>query len=222
MVQAEQTPVRVPHPEAERRLRQLDLDRKSILLYLLDRVGQRSRGDIVTLAKALQTNQEEPKTLVETCQELGWITKDDPQPHRVLRRISPHLRRIRYGILSAFDRPSAFEPKRDPVLRHTALQYDPEEMVQNDWKPGDQLPGQHDAFSGNGPARPLLHELYLLSSHGLVRINENRQGEEFFASTRDGHDFAEAIGVRFHHLGYGGRQNLLVTGRSYGVEITSR
>lgn len=134
-------------------------ERKYALMYLavvLDGLKRPlTRQDIHRLAAEIYSDSDlgEPRSLRETCEAAAILPK---------------------GKASA-----------DPFLNHVALNYSKTEMDKvkkystEPRKPTDIPRSSVDVRAGEGPARPILKDLYSLESLGLIVVVENGDSEVF-------------------------------------------
>lgn len=147
-----------------------DYDREYIVLYLLDKIGSLTRSEVKDLADTLRAN----RNVV----------------------LSEMLKKPRHSGVSRL-RELLSKPTVDEGLSHLVLSYDEKEETTD--KPPEMW-GPSDIWAGDGPARPLLKELYSLESARLVNVlgfRQDRGRDEMFRPTMAGQTFAKMMGIIF-------------------------
>jgi hypothetical protein len=151
------------------------LERKYVLMYLLDQVGMLTRGQVDQLAEQLyqrSQRREPPIPIRETCHSAGIATTN------------------------GFD--------KDVFVNSVALDYGQLEMEQEyslrPLEEGPVAPGLIDTLAGSGPPRPLLKELYSLAGLGVVSVDREANTPEMFRLTHRGTAAAKALNVIFDAL----------------------
>ncbi len=156
------------------------IDRKNVLMCLVDRFHHVSRSQVEALANVLYADakQNRLRPLAEVCMEVPTLA----MTHTV-------------AILG------------DLVLQKTALSYTPEEMERTysslvvDDEPDP--PSEADAFAGSGPARPLIKALYSLDSTGQILVTRtafSQHQQDAFWITNQGMALAEAFRAIYAHI----------------------
>lgn len=187
------------------------LERKYVLMYLLDRLESLDRHQVQLLAEVLLKDSENggPRPLTAVCHDANLKNGFSRDPF--LRRVA-----LSYSAVEMNKRyTSAVENPSDP-------------------------PSPVDALAGSGPPRPVLKDLYSLQSLGSAYVVAHeastrkvgtgsaglapQPGElkvsETFLLTNRGKAHADALRAIFDHIDWGNDDHIVVVDRS-GASLQS-
>jgi hypothetical protein len=170
-----ETASKFAEPEANAEIDSLDLKRRQILLYLIDCLGSLRRQEIEKVAAQLAKDNGTESTssqselilrpLYDTCLAAGIFENEGHEKKQGF-----------FNLFNALHRQSSRSRHLhdDPVLQLVALCYYPAEMQYTRPREvpaslAEAVRQDRDPLAGEGPARPLIQEIYSLESSGLVR-----------------------------------------------------
>ncbi len=152
----------MPRVEAHREIDIPQLDRYHVLMYLLVNVGELSPQSIENLAKEIQTDTENDRY-----RPLGEVVRDITGNTKLFKK-DPFLNRVALGY----------------HIDELSVEIDPEKPL-----PPRSVGEPHsllDGLVGDGPTRPVLIDLYNLTSLGLsaTEIDETDYSHTFYPTNR--------------------------------------
>lgn len=148
--------------------------RDVILGYITDSLGHINRTEIGQLAQQLylDTAADKPRP-ISTVLKAAGLTRESDTLH--------YLRSFRGILDQIFVTTLRSTHGHDILMSRVALEYTKEEMEAEldatPWHPEKPMRSVVDWLAGEGPARPLMLDLFHLESQGYVNINRNDNQE---------------------------------------------
>lgn len=202
------------------------LDRRYSLLYLTSARGYLTRFEIDSLGDVLyeDAQQSRIRSLRAVAQEAGVLPYDSGRRRLADTHSLRHLVEVAADWWNGID--GSFG--HDAFLNHVVPVYDSKEMEQTlgqvmsdpEVLSGRRSTGMIDLWAGFGHSRPLLFEMEIMGSTGLLVRKEGKSSDgkdEVFVPTIAGGTFAEDIHDVYE--GYRWSPNVVIAMRPYSRDI---